>query len=140
MPVPGDSRKEAPRRLVLYTKIAIAVALAVLLGWDLVVANNAWRGDTVSELTMWAMLRSLTAVFALGYIAGHLTWPGTRRRPVWFVLTAGGVFLAAMLTLDILAWTGVLRSSVLDFARAMPVVTFIPAYVLGRFCWPQVRQ
>ena len=138
--MPGDGRPEAPRLWRIGSLIATAVGLAVIIGWDLIVANNPWRADTVSEITLWAALRSLTVPGALGYVMGHLTWPAAARRPVWLVLAAGGALLATLVALDVLTWTGAVAWAPLSFARAWPPIVFLPFYVLGRVFWPQVRQ
>ena len=139
MSVTGDSRQDAPKKWVFWTKIVIAIVLVIIFGWDVVVANNPWRADSISEVTIWAALRSLTVPMFLGYVSGHLTWPGTKRNPVWFVFMMAGIFLAIVLTLDILTWTKMATWQWLNFIRAWPPLIFLPAYVLGRVCWPQVR-
>lgn len=135
----SDPRPPAPKKWIIATKIILLIGLSVVLGWDVVVANNPWRGDTVSELTLWAVLRSLTLSVALGFVAGHLTWPATKRRPVWVVLVSGGVLLGLCVTLDVLTLLGKISWSPLNFVRAWPPVSFLPSYVLGRVLWPQAR-
>jgi len=139
MPVQGDNRLDAPKKWVFWTKIVILGILAIILGWDVIVANNPWRADSISEVTLWANLRSFTTPLFLGYVAGHLTWPGSKRNPVWVVFLFSAILLAIALTFDILTWTNVVSWSWIGFVRSWPVITFLPAYVLGRFCWPQVR-
>lgn len=138
-PIAGDKRSKAPCGVVLWTKTIMAASIALLIGWDVVVANNPWRADTVSEITLWANLRSYTLVAALGYVSGHLTWPAKNKRPLWVVLSFSFVFAASLLLLDLLTWTGVVNWKALSFVRAWPPLVFLPSYVLGRLFWPQVR-
>jgi len=137
MIIPGDPRKKAPKKWQRWTLYAIGLSMLILLGWDVVVSANPWRADTVSEITLWASLRSLTLPFVLGYLAGHLTWPAKKRNPIWLSLAFNGTFLAVLLTLDTLGWCRVLD---LNIVREYPPLAFLPAYILGHFCWPQVRS
>lgn len=135
-----DTRQVAPSKWILATKIIAATLAALLLVWDFVVANNPWRADTVSELTIWASLRSLTLPMALGIVAGHLTWPAKERNPVVVVVSMLGSLLVVVLTLDVLTWVGVIDWAFLSFLRSWPPITFLTSYVLGRLVWPQARQ
>lgn len=136
----GDARKEAPKRCVTITRIVIFAALVLMIGWDLVVASNQWRGDTISELTLWTVLRSLTVPLLLGYICGHLTWPGKHRLQARMVLTVGGIVIGLTLSFDVLTWCKITTWDWLMFVRAWPPITFLPGYVFGHLFWPQVRQ
>lgn len=134
-----DKRRIAPKWLRTVTLVVIALCLGMLLGWDVFVANNATKFDTVSEMTMLACLRSLTLPFVLGYVAAHLTWYGRARKSARFVLIAGGCCFVSALLVDVLTWTGVLQWWGLAWLRRWPVVTFCVAFPLGHVLWPQVR-
>lgn len=51
----------------------LAVVTVLLVAWDVHVATNSVKGDTISEAFLNANSRGL--IFALGVICGHLAWP-----------------------------------------------------------------
>lgn len=58
-------------------RITIAVLIIVtilLIVWDVYVATNSVRGDTISEVFLWASSHPVLP-FAFGVLAGHLCWP-----------------------------------------------------------------
>ena len=61
------------------TLVLMFVAAAGLIAWDVVVATNRTRDDTISEVTLGFAMRHPIATFAiglsLGIIFGHLFWP-----------------------------------------------------------------
>lgn len=61
------------------TVVAMFACAALLIGWDVVVATNAVRGDTISEVTLAFARRypvaSVGVGLALGIVLGHLFWP-----------------------------------------------------------------
>ena len=139
MGIQGDERADAPSKIVKMTKYAMFIILALIVGYDVVVAYNPWRGDTISEVTLGAALRSLTIPAAWGIITGHLFWPGKKRPPVWSVLTFFGIVLSFCIPLDILVWKG-LRWQWLMFIHAYPIMTVLVFIPLGRVFWQQARQ
>lgn len=53
----------------------MAAATVALIGWDIVVASNQTKGDTISEI-LGKAARSVPAVaVAWGILTGHLFWP-----------------------------------------------------------------
>lgn len=56
--------------------IAILIVIAVLLiAWDIYVATNKKKGDTISEVTLDFARRHPVIPFLLGVLCGHLLWP-----------------------------------------------------------------
>lgn len=63
----------------LSTLIVMGVCTAGLIGWDIYVAVNGIKGDTISEILQswdqdYPMIR-----FAWGVLAGHLFWPQRKK-------------------------------------------------------------
>ena len=139
MGIQGDGRADAPSKVVKATKYTMFIILALIVGYDVVVAYNPWRGDTISEVTLGAALRSLTIPAAWGIITGHLFWPGTKRPAVWTVLTFFAAVLAIVIPLDILVWRG-RRWGWLTFLHGWPIMTVLVFIPLGRLFWQQARQ
>jgi len=53
----------------------MAAATAALVGWDIVVAANKQRGDTISEILLRSSRRVPIVAAAWGILTGHLFWP-----------------------------------------------------------------
>lgn len=53
----------------------MAVASSLLIGWDIVVAANKERGDTISEILLRSSKRVPLIAAAWGVLTGHLFWP-----------------------------------------------------------------
>lgn len=63
-----------------WVTIGILIAVAVvLIGWDIYVAINDERGDTISEILLWVGEHPILP-FAFGVLMGHLFWPQYKRR------------------------------------------------------------
>jgi len=59
--------------------IGILVTLALLLiGWDIFVAANDTKGDTISEVFLYFSKHPVLP-FAAGVVMGHLCWPQYRK-------------------------------------------------------------
>lgn len=59
-------------------KITLAVMAAAttgLIGWDIVVAANQQKGDTISEILNKAARNTPAVAVAWGILTGHLFWP-----------------------------------------------------------------
>lgn len=50
-------------------------AAATLIGWDVVVAANKEKGDTISEILIKTARKHPVISFAWGVLSGHLFWP-----------------------------------------------------------------
>ena len=55
--------------------MVMACAAAALIGWDIVVASNKERGDTISEILDKAARTVPAVAVAWGILTGHLFWP-----------------------------------------------------------------
>jgi hypothetical protein len=53
----------------------IIAATAGLIGWDIVVAANKEKGDTISEVLLKSARKVPAVAFAWGVLSGHLFWP-----------------------------------------------------------------
>jgi hypothetical protein len=62
----------------LITQILMLATVLIWIGWDIYVASNSTRGDTISEITLRFYHEhpglTLLLVGALCYLAGHLFW------------------------------------------------------------------
>lgn len=61
----------------LAKKITIGLMLgtsATLIGWDVVVAANKDKGDTISEILIKTARKHPVISFAWGFLSGHLFW------------------------------------------------------------------
>jgi len=136
----GDQRPEAPRVWIKSTKIFILVIFIIIVAYDALVTANPWKSDTISEITMFTALRSLTLPLALGVLIGHLTWPGVKKNSIWVVLISLSLVLSLFITLDILSSFKIIEVSFLNFVRSWPILTVLLGIPTGRFAWPQVRS
>lgn len=53
----------------------IITTIAGLIGWDIVVASNKTKGDTISEILLRAAKKVPAVAMAWGVLSGHLFWP-----------------------------------------------------------------
>lgn len=53
----------------------MAFATAALIGWDIVVAANREKGDTISEILLRSSRTVPIIAAAWGILTGHLFWP-----------------------------------------------------------------
>jgi hypothetical protein len=53
----------------------IVATIAGLVGWDIVVASNKEKGDTISEILLRAARKVPAVAMAWGVLSGHLFWP-----------------------------------------------------------------
>jgi hypothetical protein len=56
--------------------ICVALTLAIV-AWDVLLATDKVKGNTISEVVLGSARRYLPLAFLLGYLMGHLTWPQT---------------------------------------------------------------
>jgi hypothetical protein len=104
----------------------LAVALAGLIGWDLYVATNMVKGDTISEVVLGWSRKVWTLPLIVGIACGHLFWPLPRPRPIWVAI-------------GVLAGCGIV-AIVLDIVGHPPVMPAIPFAIggtIGHFIWGQ---
>jgi len=120
------------KELKTVTACLIILATIGLIGWDVYVAWNDLKGDTISEITMgWAMHKPFIP-FITGIIIGHLLVPGTikswkekliKQLIMWPIVV--GVFIWDLMTPPI------------PFLMAHPWVMFLAGAPLGIFLWKQ---
>lgn len=60
--------------------VMIGAALG-LIGWDVVVATNKKKGDTISEMLLAAGKNTPMLAVAWGILTGHLFWPQAKPVP-----------------------------------------------------------
>lgn len=112
--------------------ITISVMLLGIIawiGWDIYVATNSIRGDTISEITLGVSYSWSIIPFMGGVLVGHLWWPSTVRfhkttRLIILLSTCLGVFIVD-------------RIFVKEFIPAVPLFFGIFA---GHYFWPQVKK
>jgi len=56
------------------TVAVMVVSTTALIGWDVVVASNKERGDTISEILLHAARHVPIVAVAWGVLTGHLFW------------------------------------------------------------------
>ena len=114
----------------LWTTIIICVCGAALLAWDIIVAANDMRGDTISEIARDTSYRLWLLPWSIGGIMGHLFWH-KKSEEKWNVLamiTSSGVLIAVNLVALHSEWT-------IDWW--VPLTVFVGGFVAGHFWWPQ---
>jgi hypothetical protein len=62
------------------TGALLLIAVAVLGIWDIIVATNSTKGDTISELVLDLAVGNPLLPFATGFVMGHLFWPQGRNK------------------------------------------------------------
>jgi hypothetical protein len=61
--------------MIEWTKRIILIGLVSWGLWDIYVASNSMKGDTISEIVLaWAWKRPIVP-FITGVVMGHLFWP-----------------------------------------------------------------
>ena len=111
------------------TWIMIAVGILLLI-WDIVVAANDMRGDTISEIARDTSYRLWLLPWSIGGIMGHLFWH-KKDGGKWNVLAmiiSSVVLIAANL---------VALHNELAINLWVPLIVFVGGFVAGHFWWPQ---
>lgn len=67
------------------TIIVIAVGVLLWIGWDIVVATNKEKGDTISEIIRFVSRHSLLVPAMLGILLGHWMIPASAYNMKWWV-------------------------------------------------------
>lgn len=111
------------------TSIILIVTLAIWVIWDVFVATNAVKGDTISEITLAVSYLSLFIPSAWGIIMGHLFWPSKTIKYKWPRIYALWAWGAALLVLSIF--------KVFPGTMATVPIAFLVNFVIGHFLWPQ---
>jgi hypothetical protein len=116
------------KKAALITKIFMVVALAIIIGWDIVAAVWGEGCATISCIggKTWSYSHS-TIPLAWGVLTGHLLWI-TRGKIEWqwFRIAALVAVAGASIILD-----------VVDFYDIIPIFPGLIGVPLGRLLWPQ---
>lgn len=91
------------------TKVVMIVGVAAWILWDLVVATNRQKGDTISEITLAVSMLTPVLPFAVGFLAGHLFGAADWIRPA------------------------------VAFVKLHPIVPFVVGLGAGMFFWSQTN-
>jgi len=106
------------------TKYSMLIAFIIVVIYDIVMAANGIKGDTISEITKNAFKYTGGVFFGLGYLIAHLGWYSDKRKPIllsMLVLIVGGIIC------------GFIQSKLL----IMPILYIIPGIPLGHIFWCQ---
>ena len=114
-----------------YTVVGLLVVLAIVLFWDIVVATNRARGDTISEVVLFYARSSFSLPFGWGLLAGHFFWPGER-----WLASSSGFWTTMVISLAVLLVDG-LTSFEPWLLRRYPIVMAVPGLLIGHFLWAQ---
>lgn len=113
----------------IITIVLLIVTLTLWLVWDVFVATNEAKGDTISELTLYASYLAPFIPAAWGIICGHLFWPMkeiTYKWPRIYVMWGyGSAFGAACIF-------GAVPGNMVS----VPIL-FLSHFLIGHFMWPQ---
>jgi hypothetical protein len=115
-------------RAAWITLVVMVAATCVLIGWDIVVAVNDERGDTISEMMLAAASKHPSLAFSWGGITGHMFWP--RESPI-FWRKPHTAFLLGGLAVAMLAFEFFVTLKVL------PIGPLLVGIALGHWLWPQ---
>jgi hypothetical protein len=135
MPVPENTtpaQVEKAAKLRKITAILLAVFTVILLVWDIDVANNDVRDDTVSELLRDISYNWWTLPFVLMGIMGHLFWnrPGPNRGLQFWKLAIATALVAVR---DLVNLAHPLSSSI--YAN---LIVGVVGFFCGALWWPQL--
>lgn len=119
------------RKLRTATAVILLIPLALWLIWDIYVASNSLKGDTISEITRDLSHGLYFLPFSLGGIMGHFFFNAPAGgRPNRFNLWLGVV--AAVALFDVL----VLRGQALAWSYANTMAVTV-GFGVGAYLWPQ---
>lgn len=130
------------------TGLRLTVALILLflgLGliiFDIFLATNSTKGDTISELVGFYSLKSLLLPAFAGILAGHFWWYNTYfDAPWWAVIGIFSMLGLLWLVMDIhmilIAKERIIASGVLGFLRKYPIINFSIHVIIGHLLWGQ---
>jgi len=111
------------------TSILLIVTLSIWVVWDVFVATNNVKNDTISEITLAVSYLALFIPAAWGIIMGHLFWPSESIKYKWPKIWIMWGWGALVLVLSIF-------KAVPGNMTTVPIV-FLVNFVIGHFLWPQ---
>lgn len=117
---------------IRFTEIFISVILSIVIGVDLILANNGVANDTISEvIRTWVYTKGwFVATWAWGVLAGHLFL--TRSEPIFENPDPRFVLLGITLLVFILGVPGIIKASF-----SLQVVLLVLGIIAGYLLWPQ---
>lgn len=111
------------------TSILLIVTLSIWVIWDVFVATNDVKNDTISEITLAVSYVALFIPAAWGVIMGHLFWPSKSIAYKWprvWAMWGWGAFVLVMSILKVVPGN----------MTTVPIV-FLLHFLIGHFLWPQ---
>lgn len=123
------------------TVLSILAAIGIgLLIFDIYLASNTEKGDTISELIGFYSLRSMLLPAVAGILIGHFWWPTAYDISGWLtlaVLVPLGLWWFGI-DMYMLATKGDLITNWgLGFLRKWPIINVAIHTVIGHFIWGQ---
>lgn len=110
------------------TVVLVVVAMAALIGWDIYVATNDVRGDTISEIFLFTASTHPSLVMAFGVLIGHLTWP--REDPIFWRKPHTAILLGSSICV-------LLAVEMFVSIMVLPIAPLLVGIPLGHWLWPQ---
>lgn len=107
------------------TALIMVIATALLIGWDIYVASNDVKGDTISEIIMVLGYNWRILPLSFGVLMGHFFWNVEKRRYGKIKAIALGVIGAFVVLADIYI-----------IYPIHPLIVMLLGIPLGRFLWP----
>ena len=108
------------------TKWLMLAAAVLLIGYDIYVAANTPKGDTISEISLSWAWDWPTLPLVWGVVVGHLFWPITALQYKWTKIGILWGLVSVFLALDI--WL---------LADVFPLVPLMLGVFAGHCLWPQ---
>lgn len=128
----------------LFVIIALLVPVISYIIWDIFLATNAVKGDTISEVVLFYAKRSLFLPTTLGVLLGHFFWPIYNnhlhnRLPGWAIVTILVTLGLFGIGFDIMnALRGLSNGSAfLTFLLKWPIILALFGILVGHFVWGQ---
>jgi hypothetical protein len=125
----------------LITIFILLGIVAGLISYDIYLASNNVRGDTISEIVAHYAKRSIFIPLALGILIGHFLWPSSWVVSGWITLSVLGVLGGTALGLDLYE---LFKGGIYDFTlrtflliRQYPIIIFTASVFIGRLIWCQ---
>ena len=112
------------------TTIILYLVGVVLLIWDIIVASNDMRDDTISEIIRDTSYKIWFLPWAFGGVMGHLFWNKKEsQKPNVVGMVSGSIAL-------VIANLIVLHQGC-TIGLWVPLAAFVGGFVAGHFWWPQ---
>jgi hypothetical protein len=112
------------------TIVFLIAATTFICLWDVFVATNPVKGDTVSEIVLAFSFKHWFLPLVLGVVCGHLFWPVVKVEDKWVRLIVLWVIGALCFVLDLAE----------VFSGIVPILPFLGGLVLGHLLWPQSQE